>query len=79
MIISKPIVVFDIETTGLDIINDRIVDISLIKVNSDNSTIKYNGEIFFIYNKWQGFVLRLLYDRLKKPINIKTIKEILKE
>ncbi|MEC7877584.1 MAG: 3'-5' exonuclease, partial [Bacteroidota bacterium] len=34
MIISKPIVVFDIETTGLDIINDRIVDISLIKVNS---------------------------------------------
>ena len=40
MIISKPIVVFDIETTGLDIINDRIVDISLIKVNSDNSTIE---------------------------------------
>tara|TARA_B100002051_G_scaffold100192_1_gene95665 strand:- start:1277 stop:1411 length:135 start_codon:yes stop_codon:yes gene_type:complete len=33
MEIHKSTVVFDIETTGLDIINDRIIDISLIKIN----------------------------------------------
>ena len=30
MIINKPTVVFDIETTGLDIIKDRIIDICTI-------------------------------------------------
>ena len=33
MIVNKPTVVFDIETTGLDIIKDKIIDISLIKIN----------------------------------------------
>ena len=37
MKIHKSTVVFDIETTGLDIINDRIIDISLIKINPDKS------------------------------------------
>ena len=37
MIINKPIVIFDIETTGLDIINDQIIDISLIKIDLDSS------------------------------------------
>ena len=37
MNIHKSTVVFDIETTGLDIINDRIIDISLIKINPDKS------------------------------------------
>ena len=37
MIINKPLVIFDIETTGLDIINDQIIDISLIKLDLDSS------------------------------------------
>lgn len=36
--LSRPIVFFDLETTGLDIVNDRIVEISLLKVNPDGST-----------------------------------------
>ncbi len=37
MIVNKPVVVFDIETTGLDIIKDQIIDISLIKIGIDSS------------------------------------------
>lgn len=32
LILKKPIVFFDLETTGVDITHDRIVEISLIKV-----------------------------------------------
>ena len=35
--ITKPLIVFDLETTGLDIVNDRIIQISHIKVNPDGS------------------------------------------
>ena len=37
MIVNKPVVVFDIETTGLDITKDQIIDISLIKIGIDCS------------------------------------------
>ena len=33
--LSKPLVVFDLETTGLDLVNDRIIQISYIKVLPD--------------------------------------------
>ncbi len=33
----RPIVFFDLETTGLDIVNDRIVEIALLKVNPDGT------------------------------------------
>ena len=33
--LTKPLVVFDLETTGLDLINDRIIQISYIKVWPD--------------------------------------------
>lgn len=33
--LKKPLVVFDLETTGLDIVNDRIIQLSFIKVYSD--------------------------------------------
>lgn len=45
MILNKPIVIFDIETTGLDIINDRIIDISLIKISPDNSREEKNYRV----------------------------------
>lgn len=35
--LTKPLVVFDLETTGLDIINDRIIQISYIKVSPDGT------------------------------------------
>lgn len=33
--LNKPLVVFDLETTGLDIVNDRIIQLSFIKVYPD--------------------------------------------
>ncbi|HWY11882.1 MAG TPA: exonuclease domain-containing protein [Bacteroidia bacterium] len=36
--LTRPIVFFDLETTGLNIGSDRIVEVCLHKVNTDNST-----------------------------------------
>ena len=36
--LKRPLVFFDLETTGLSITNDRIIEICLLKVNIDNST-----------------------------------------
>jgi DNA polymerase-3 subunit epsilon len=36
LIIARPLVFFDLETTGTDIANDRIVEISLVKLFPDN-------------------------------------------
>ncbi len=33
--LTKPLIVFDLETTGLDLVNDRIIQISYIKVTPD--------------------------------------------
>ncbi|MCB2195536.1 MAG: 3'-5' exonuclease [Bacteroidetes bacterium] len=47
--LKKPIVFFDLETTGIDIVNDRIVEISLLKVNQDGTeetrTMRINPEM----------------------------------
>lgn len=39
--LNKPLIVFDLETTGLDIVQDRIVEISLLKIegNGNRSSI----------------------------------------
>lgn len=34
--LTRPLVFFDLETTGKDIANDRIVEISLVKLHPDN-------------------------------------------
>ena len=34
--LTKPLVIFDLETTGLDLVNDRIIQISFIKVYPDS-------------------------------------------
>jgi len=35
--LTKPLVVFDLETTGLDLVNDRIIQISYIKVSPNDA------------------------------------------
>ncbi|HAF30761.1 MAG TPA: DNA polymerase III subunit epsilon [Bacteroidales bacterium] len=47
--LKKPIVFFDLETTGIDVANDRIVEISLLKVFADGKeetkTMRINPEM----------------------------------
>lgn len=40
--LKKPIIVFDLETTGLDLVNDRIIQISYIKVYPDGKEEREN-------------------------------------
>lgn len=40
--ITKPLIVFDLETTGLDLVNDRIIQISYIKVYPDDKEEREN-------------------------------------
>ena len=40
--LKKPLVVFDLETTGLDIIADRIIQLSYIKVTPEETEIRGN-------------------------------------
>lgn len=43
--LTKPIIIFDLETTGLDIINDRIIQISYIKVMPNQEEIRRNYHV----------------------------------
>ena len=43
--LTKPLIVFDLETTGLDLVKDRIIQISYIKVYPDGKEERQN---FFI-------------------------------
>lgn len=47
--LKKPIVFFDLETTGIDIVNDRIVEISLLKISPEGKeetrTLRINPEM----------------------------------
>ena len=40
--LTKPLVVFDLETTGLDLVKDRIIQISYIKVSPDGTEVRGN-------------------------------------
>lgn len=40
--LTKPLIVFDLETTGLDLVNDRVIQISYIKVSPDGSEERAN-------------------------------------
>ena len=40
--LTKPLIVFDLETTGLDLVKDRIIQISYIKVYSDGKEERSN-------------------------------------
>lgn len=38
--IQKPLVIFDLETTGLDMVNDRVIQLSYIKVYPDGKEVR---------------------------------------
>ena len=40
--LTKPLIVFDLETTGLDLVNDRIIQLSYIKVSPDHKETEGN-------------------------------------
>ena len=40
--LKKPLIVFDLETTGLDMVKDRIIQISYIKVSPDGTESRKN-------------------------------------
>ena len=44
--LTRPLIIFDLETTGLDLVNDRIIQISYIKVYPDG---KEERENLFVY------------------------------
>lgn len=43
--LNKPIVFFDLETTGVDVVNDRIVEISLLKIHPNNTEESHTWRI----------------------------------
>ena len=40
--LTKPLIVFDLESTGLDIVSDRIIQISYIKVHPNQTEERGN-------------------------------------
>nr|WP_288330162.1 3'-5' exonuclease [uncultured Prevotella sp.] len=40
--LTKPLVVFDLETTGLDLVNDRVIQLSYLKVCPDGTELRGN-------------------------------------
>ncbi len=39
--LKRPLIIFDLETTGTSVTHDRIVEISIIKVNTDGSVVEH--------------------------------------
>lgn len=40
--LTRPLIIFDLETTGLDLVKDRIIQISYIKVHPDGNEEREN-------------------------------------
>jgi len=38
--LERPVVFFDLETTGIEIVNDRIIEMCMVKMNTDGSIMK---------------------------------------
>ena len=47
--LTKPICFFDLETTGISIVNDRIVEISVLKIEKNDIKIP---QFVYFHNIW---------------------------
>ncbi|MCM1029401.1 MAG: 3'-5' exonuclease [Pseudoflavonifractor sp.] len=45
LILKRPMIIFDLETTGTSVTHDRIVEISIIKVNTDGSKVQHSRRV----------------------------------
>lgn len=43
--LKRPLAVFDLEATGLDVTNDRIVEIAILRIDTDGSTHEYSRRV----------------------------------
>ena len=76
--LTKPLVVFDLETTGLDLVNDRVIQLSYIKVYPNGKEERAN----FIVNPEMPippFVTDLTGISDDDVANAKTFKQIAAE
>ncbi len=75
--LNRPLCVFDIEATGLDVTNDRIVEIAMLKINVDGSTSEYIQRVNpTIPIPLESSEIHGIYD--KDIVNEPTFQEIVK-
>ncbi len=43
--LKRPLAVFDLEATGLDVTNDRIVEIAILRIDTDGTTKEYSKRV----------------------------------
>ena len=43
--LKRPLAIFDLEATGLDVTNDRIVEIAILRVDIDGTTHEYTHKV----------------------------------
>lgn len=69
--LKKPLVVFDVESTGLDIVNDRIIELSYVKVwpngKEERMTYRFNPDGRAISPEAQAIHKISLEDLVDKP------------
>ena len=58
--LQRPLVIFDLETTGLDLVRDRIIQIAYIKICPDGSETRCN----YLVNPDKGFMGEFARDRI---------------
>lgn len=78
LILKRPLIIFDLETTGLDLVNDRVIQLSYIKVMPDGTETR--GNYFVNPEKTIPQEVVALTGISNKDVeNAPTFKEIAKE
>jgi len=76
--LKRPLAIFDLETTGVNVASDRIVELCIMKVYPDGTeevrTLRVNPEMPIPY---ESSVVHGIYD--EDVANAPTFKEIAKE
>ncbi|MBN2776905.1 MAG: ribonuclease H-like domain-containing protein [Bacteroidales bacterium] len=76
--LKRPIAFFDLETTGLDIVKDRIIEISILKISPDGKEETYTRRVnpTIPISKEASKITGIVDDDLK---DMPTFKEVAKE